>query len=69
MRIELACAVCGKNRFAFPQDGGDSAIVACEDCGHVVGSMAELKLAVAEAVISRSRKPKIRRKQLDVDDR
>lgn len=69
MRIELACAVCGKNRFAFPVAGGDDAIVACEDCGHVVGSMAELKQAFADAVITKSRKPKIRRKREQVEAR
>jgi len=69
MRIELACAVCGKNRFAFPEGGGDSAIVACEDCGHVMGSMGELKQAVSDAVITKSRKPRIHRKQNNIDGR
>jgi uncharacterized Zn finger protein len=59
MRIELACNECGKNRFAFP-DGGDDAIVACEDCGHVVGNMGDLKQAVAEAVIAKIRRPEVR---------
>jgi uncharacterized Zn finger protein len=55
MRIELACAVCGKNRFAFPLGGDDGAVVSCEECGHVIGTMGELKQQVAEAVISRTR--------------
>lgn len=62
MRIELTCAVCGNNRFAFPEGGGDDAIVVCEDCGHVVGSMDDVKQAVAEAVITKSRKPRIRKR-------
>ena len=69
MRIELACAVCGKNRFAFPEGGGDQAVVACEDCGHIVGSMGDLKQAFAEAVITKSRKPKIRKTVEDQDAR
>jgi uncharacterized Zn finger protein len=69
MRIELACAACGKNRFVFPEGGDDSTIVACEDCGHIIGSMGELKQAVAEAVISKSRRPKVRRRVLDPDAR
>jgi len=60
MRIDLACNVCGKNRFVFPEGGGDDEIVSCEDCGHIVGSMGALKQAVAEAVVSNTRKPEIR---------
>jgi uncharacterized Zn finger protein len=59
VRIELTCNVCGKNRFAFPAGGGDDAIVACEECGHVVGSMGDLKQAFAEAVITRTPSPPI----------
>ena len=69
MRIELACAVCGKNRFAFPEKGGDEAIVACDDCGHVVGNMGELKQAFAEAVMTKSRKLRVRGKQADSNGR
>jgi uncharacterized Zn finger protein len=54
MRIELACAECGKNRFAFPSDGTDDDMVTCEDCGHVIGSLASLKDRVAAIVLGRS---------------
>ena len=68
VRIELACAVCGKNRFSFPEEGGDdSTHVSCEDCGHVVGSMGELKQAFAEAVINRTRRARVRRKPREHD--
>jgi len=59
MRIELTCDQCGKNRFAFPDGGGDDAIVSCDECGHIIGSMGALKQAVAEAVVSKRRTPKI----------
>ncbi len=67
MRIELACKVCGKNRFAFPEGGGDEAVVACEDCGHVVGTMGDLKQAVAAAVVAGTHKPRIPRNTKDPD--
>jgi uncharacterized Zn finger protein len=60
MRIVLTCDRCGKNRFAFPEGGGDDAIVSCEECGHIIGSMGALKQAVAEAVVSKTRTLKIR---------
>lgn len=62
MRIELTCAACGKNRFAFPEGGDDGSNVVCEDCGHLVGTMGALKEAVAQAVIQKRRAPRIRKK-------
>jgi len=53
MRIELACAECGQNRFTFPSGGTDDDMVTCEDCGHVVGSLASLKERVAAIVLGR----------------
>ena len=67
MRIELSCTACGNNRFGFPEEADDSTPVACEDCGHVVGSMGELKQAFAEAVINKVRRPKVHKKSR-VDD-
>jgi hypothetical protein len=46
----LACAVCGKNNFDFPEAGGDDALVTCAECGHEVGTLAQVKDAVANAV-------------------
>ena len=50
MRIEITCAVCGENKFDFPEAGDDNAIVTCADCGHEVGTLAQVKDAVANAV-------------------
>lgn len=50
MRIDLSCAQCGRNRFAFPESGGDDAMVTCRDCGHQVGTLGDLKRRVEIAV-------------------
>lgn len=54
MRIELACAECGRNRFSFPPSGTDSDIVKCEDCGHEIGTLASLKERVALMVLNQA---------------
>lgn len=54
MRIELSCTACGKNRFSFPEAGGDAAVVTCEECGHVVGTLGALKEQVAETVLGKA---------------
>ena len=54
MKIELTCAECGENQFTFPETGGDGAIITCKPCGHVIGTLGEVKDAVAKAVLSRS---------------
>lgn len=54
MRIELNCAECGGNRFTITRGMDDDAVVRCSDCGHNVGTMAELKERVAAEVLRRS---------------
>jgi DNA-directed RNA polymerase subunit RPC12/RpoP len=54
VRIELNCAQCGKNRFNLEQGVADHAIVSCQDCGHRIGTIAELKERVAAEVLKRS---------------
>ena len=55
MRIELECAVCGSNNFKLDNKIEDDAQVICDDCGHEIGSMAELKKKVADEVMKRAR--------------
>lgn len=58
MRIELNCVVCGSNRFSLDRDVEDDSKVSCEDCGHEIGTLGQLKKRIADEVISRSiRKP------------
>jgi len=54
VRIELNCAQCGKNRFNLEQGIADHAVVSCQDCGHRIGTIAELKERVAAEVLKRS---------------
>lgn len=54
MRIELNCAMCGNNRFALDGEIADDCHVECADCGHKIGTMAELKQRVAAEVLKRS---------------
>ena len=53
MRINLACAECGENRFQLMEEMRDDVVVTCARCNHVLGTMAELKERVAEEVMSR----------------
>lgn len=51
LRIELSCGECGGNRIAIPAQAGDDSLVICEECGHALGSLAEVKVRVEEAVL------------------
>lgn len=53
MRIDIACSACGRNRFSFPIEEGDEAIVTCDDCGHVIGTLGSMKEKVERAVLDR----------------
>ena len=55
MRIELNCAACGSNRFTLDQEAEDACHVECDDCGHQIGTLGELKQKVAALVLSHSR--------------
>lgn len=50
MRIDLTCRQCGSNRFRLDRKLEDDTHVDCEDCGHKIGTMAELKRQVADEV-------------------
>jgi uncharacterized Zn finger protein len=51
LNIDLSCGECGSNRIAIPPQASDEKPVACEDCGHVLGSLGEVKLRVEQAVL------------------
>lgn len=50
MRIYFSCAECGKNRFSLTDAESDACMVRGEDCGHDVGTLAELKRYFSAAV-------------------
>lgn len=54
MKIELKCAKCGENRFNLDEGSADRAVIYCKDCGHRIGTMADLKERVANEVLRRS---------------
>lgn len=54
MRIELNCAECGRNRFTITRGMEDDAAVSCSECGHLIGTMGELKQRVAAEVMKRA---------------
>lgn len=54
MRIDLSCAACGNNRFSLTEANNDNSVVSCHDCGHVIGTMGDLKEKVAAAVLEQA---------------
>ena len=54
MRIEINCASCGSNDFQLHEAQTDDCLVSCADCGHVLGTMGELKEKLAEEVTRRA---------------
>lgn len=54
MRIEINCASCGSNNFQLNEAQTDKCVVSCADCGHVLGTMGELKDKLAEEVARRA---------------
>ena len=54
MRIELNCRECGGNRFTLDRELDDLSVVQCEECGHRIGLLVELKEQVAQEVLARS---------------
>jgi DNA-directed RNA polymerase subunit RPC12/RpoP len=54
MRIELTCAECGKNSFNLGHGTEDDSVIRCQACGHVIGTLAELKEQLAAEVLKRA---------------
>ena len=55
MKIELKCAACGSNNFELNNAETDECVITCGECGHVIGTMGELKTQLAEEVVRRAR--------------
>ena len=50
MKLDLKCASCGSNRFQLGDAPADDFIVECGECGHVIGTMGQLKDKLADVV-------------------
>ena len=46
MRIELFCTGCASSRFAYPLELKDDATIKCADCGHEIGTVADVQQKV-----------------------
>ena len=57
MRIELACAKCGKNHFRLDTVNSDDTLITCLMCGHVIGTLGEIKARVAKEVLANAALP------------
>jgi DNA-directed RNA polymerase subunit RPC12/RpoP len=55
MRIELNCAVCGRNSFSLDDASENDSMVVCRDCGHEIGTIQQLKDRIADEVMARCR--------------
>jgi DNA-directed RNA polymerase subunit RPC12/RpoP len=53
MRIDLACAECGSNSFGLEGAETDNALIYCQECGHKIGTLGELKERTAQEVLRR----------------
>lgn len=51
LKIDLSCGECGSNRIDIPAQADDDSAVVCEECGHRLGSLAEVKSRVEQAVL------------------
>ena len=52
MRINLACAECGDNHFRLDTVESDETLITCQACGHVIGTLGDVKERVAEEVMA-----------------
>jgi hypothetical protein len=56
LTIDLSCGECGSNRLDIPAEANDDSPVVCEECGHALGSLGDVKSKVEEAVLRGARR-------------
>jgi hypothetical protein len=49
--VSICLRPCGENHFRFDQVLNDDALITCEECVHLVGSLEQLKTQVSEQVL------------------
>lgn len=56
LKIDLSCGECGSNRLDIPAQANDDSPVVCEECGHALGTLGDVKSRVEEAVLRGARR-------------
>jgi len=56
LKVDLSCGECGSNRLDIPAEASDDSPVVCEECGHALGTLGEVKTRVEEAVLRGARR-------------
>jgi uncharacterized Zn finger protein len=51
MRIDLSCAECGQNVFRLDQFDDPLALIKCNECGHLVGTLQSLQERAVEQLL------------------
>jgi hypothetical protein len=52
--VEVHCDVCGSANYSLPAGAADEAPVACNDCGRLFGTVADLKAEMLEQALAHS---------------
>ena len=52
--VEIHCAGCGSANYSLPNGADDDGLVACNDCGRRLGSVAELKAEMFDQAVAHS---------------
>jgi len=56
MKIKLNCPECDGTRFSYDEEAGDDAVVTCADCGHVYGTMSDVRASLRKKAVAAARK-------------
>ena len=54
LRIDLNCNECGSDSFCLDRPASDSSMISCDGCGHIMGTIGELKTELGRAILRRS---------------
>ena len=57
MQLDLVCRECGGNRFDYPFTLNANSVIKCADCGHKVGTVADMQQKVADAMARQAADP------------
>ena len=52
--VEIHCGACGSANYSLPEGASNEAPVACNDCGRLFGTVADLKAEMLEQAVIHS---------------